>query len=463
MSNTINNSSFIREMLTALDVPGVLSGEDVRIRSCDPFRNRPSLSPALLRPRSTAEVSTILAAATAHHQPIVTHGGRTGVSGGAFASAEEIIVSLERMSAIEEIDTYNNVAVVQAGATLESIHRAVAERDLFYPVDLGARGTATIGGNIATNAGGNRVVRWGTTRSNVLGLEAVLSNGSVISSMNRLVKNNTGYDLKHFFIGSEGTLGIITRAVLRLAPMPSSQAVALVSVKSYDNLLALLSKARRLSTLSAFEAMWLDYYEIIAAYQTNMPLPADQPYYVLIESMGYNATLDNTLFEEFLAGVYQDGLIQEAVTAGSDQQIADLWSIRERSECIKKEFGAFVPTDISLDVRSIEQFRDAFKSRLQSRYTTARVATVGHLGDNNIHMAINVGPNTLDEEEGVEKILYDTVREFEGAITAEHGIGQLKRKFLPEHRSKADMALMRQLRGTFDPLHLLNRDVLFSG
>jgi FAD/FMN-containing dehydrogenase len=461
MSKSPNCSSFIREMRTTLGDRGVLTGEDVRIRSCDPFRHRPPQSPAILRPNSTEEVSYILTAATAHQQPIVTHGGCTGVSGGAFASAEEIIISLERMPAIQEIDTFNNVAVVQAGATLESIHRAVAEKDLFYPVDLGARGTATIGGNIATNAGGNRVVRWGTTRSNVLGLEAVLADGSVISSMNRLVKNNTGYDLKYLFIGSEGTLGIVTRAVLRLAPMPSSQAIALVSVKSYENLLALLSKARRLSTLSAFEAMWHDYYEIIAAHKTNMPLPADQPYYVLIESMGYNSASDNTLFEEFLGGVYEDGLVHEAVTAESAQQIADLWSIRESSQYIKKEFGAFVPSDVSLDVRSIEQFRGVFKSRLQSRYAGARLATVGHLGDNNIHFAINVGPDTLKEEEAVERILYDTVREFEGAITAEHGIGQLKRKFLPEHRRDADMALMRQLRGSFDPLRLLNRDVLF--
>ena len=455
-------SRLVAELKQIVGEAGLLTGSDVRLRSCDPFRPIPIESPAIVRPASVAELSRVMALCSALGQRVVIHGGRTGVSGGAFAGADELVISLERLNRIEEICAVTYTAVVQAGVVLEALQNAVAERGMLYPVDLGAKGSATIGGMIATNAGGNRVLRWGMTRQNLLGVEAVLADGTVVSNMNRLLKNNTGYDLKHLFIGSEGTLGIVTRAVVRLVPAPVSQSVAFVSVQSYRKLLALLGLARRLATLSAFEVMWRDYYELVAASGSGRrPVEPAQPYYVLIEALGQNKELDEKLFEQFLVGAYEEELVADAVTATSGKQVAELWRVREGSEVIVREFGAFVSTDVSIDLRHIEEFLARLKSLLQTRYPGVRTATFGHLGDNNIHIAINVGPDTIGEESNVERLLFQAVGEFAGAITAEHGIGRLKREFLPEHRSPAEMGVMRQIRAALDPAGLLNREVLF--
>jgi len=441
---------------------GILTGDDVRARSCDPFRPVPPLGPMIVRPADTGELARVMELCSSRGQRVVTHGGRTGVAGGAYTGADEIAISLERMAKIEEICPVSHVAVVQAGVTVEALQSAAAEQGLFYPVDLGAKGTATIGGTIATNAGGNRVLRWGMTRANVLGLEAVLADGSLVSAMNRLVKNNTGYDLKHMFVGSEGTLGIVTRAVMRLVPAPSSQAVAFVSVSNHASLLALLGRARRLSTLSAFEVMWPDYYDLISASGTGRaPVAADAGAYVLIEAMGYNADLDRQIFDDFLQNAYEAGVIVDAVTAASNKQIAELWRVREGAEVIVREMSPFVSFDISVDVRHVDAFVARAKGILAETYPVVRTATFGHLGDNNIHIAVHVGRDTVAEETNVERCVYRALREFDGAITAEHGIGQLKREFLPQHKSAGEMDMMRRVRGALDPVRLLNRDVLF--
>lgn len=395
-------------------------------------------------------------------QRVVMHGGRTGVSGGAIVGEDEIALSLERMNVIEEVCPVTSLAVVGAGVTIEALQNAAAEQGLFYPIDLGAKGSATVGGSIATNAGGNRVLRWGMTRQNVMGLEAVLADGTVVSAMNRLVKNNTGYDVKQFFIGTEGTTGIVTRAVMRLVPAPTSQSVAFLAVESEPALLTLLTRARQLATLSAFEVMWPDYYDIVAGSGTDrQPLARGHHAYVLIEAMGYDRELDAQVFETFLQKCYTEGLVSDAVLAASDKQIADLWRVREGAECIVREMSPFVSSDISLDVREVSHFVDLVRRRLADRYSVVRTATFGHLGDNNIHLALHVGPDTIAEEPNVERIMFDTLRSFGGALTAEHGIGQFKRAFLPEHKHSGEMAVMHAVRAAFDPNRLLNRDVLF--
>jgi FAD/FMN-containing dehydrogenase len=441
---------------------GILTGEDVRARSCDPFRAVPPLGPAIVRPANTGEVAAIVTLCAAHGQRIVTHGGRTGVAGGAYVGAKEIVVSLERMSRIEEVCGVSQLAVVEAGVTIEALQTQAAAQGLFYPVDLGSKGSATIGGTIATNAGGNRVLRWGMTRQNLLGLEAVLSDGTVVCAMNRLVKNNTGYDLKHLFVGSEGTLGIVTRAVVRLVPAPTSQAVAFVSVASQQNLLALLGRARRLSTLSAFEVMWPDYYDLVSESATGRrPVEPGRAAYVLIEAMGYNELLDQQIFEEFLSDAYEAGLIAEGVTASSRKQIAELWRVREAAEVIVREMSPFVSFDISVDVRRVEAFVSRARGLLAEAYPVVRTVTFGHLGDNNIHIGAHVGPDTVSQEHRVESLVFRALREFDGAITAEHGIGQLKRGFLPDHKSAGEMTAMRRIRDALDPGRLFNHDVLF--
>lgn len=458
----MNRISIVEDIRAITGDRGILTGEDVSRRSCDPFREIPALSPAIVRPASTTELSAVLALCNKRGQRVVTHGGRTGVSGGAYAGADEIIISLERMSRIEEICPVGQLAVVEAGVTVEALQDAAAQQGLFYPIDLNSKGTATIGGTISTNAGGNRVLRWGMTRQNLLGIEAVLADGTIVSAMNRLVKNNTGYDLKHFFVGAEGTLGIVTRAVVRLVPAPSSQAVAFVSVAGNDELLALLGRAHRLSTLSAFEVMWPDYYDLIAASGSERrPVEPGQGAYVLIETMGYSADLDQQIFEAFLGEAYEAGLIIDAVTAASNKQIADLWRVREGAEIIVREMSPFVSFDISVDVRQVDALVARAKAMLHESYAVVRTATFGHLGDNNIHIAVHVGPDTVAEENNVERCVFRALLEFGGAITAEHGIGQTKREFLPEHKHPGEMEMMRRVRAALDPYRLINRDVMF--
>ena len=252
------------ELLSIVGKGGLLDPEDFETRSCDPFRHVAILSPFVVRPTSTEQVSQVVKLAASHGLGIVSHGGRTGVAGGAFAGRDTIVVSLERMNQVEEICDLDQVAVVQAGVPIEALHAAAEARGLFYPVDLGSKGSATLGGTIATNAGGNHVVRWGMTRQNLLGVEAVLADGTIVSSLNRLIKNNMGYDLKQLFVGTEGTLGIVTRAVVKLVPLPTTQDVAFVGVDGMDKVLALLNLARAVPSLSAFEVMWRDYYDLMA-------------------------------------------------------------------------------------------------------------------------------------------------------------------------------------------------------
>jgi FAD/FMN-containing dehydrogenase len=450
------------DLLSILGTRGLLEGEDVSGRSCDPFRMVPPGGRMIVRPATTQEVSEVLSLCHRKRQKVVTHGGRTGVAGGAYSGEDEIIISLERMAAITDICPVTHVAEVEAGVPLAILQESVAAYDLIYPIDLGSKGSATIGGTIATNAGGNRVIRWGMTRSNVLGVEAVLSDGTIVSAMNRLIKNNTGYDLKHLLIGSEGTIGIVTRAVLRLVPTPSSQCVAFISVAGHDALVALLSRARRLMTLSAFEVMWPDYYELVAEHDpTRRPLEPGQGAYVLVEAMGYEESIDRALFNAFLEGAYADGLIVDAVLAASQQQVLDLWRVREAADIIVQTMSPFVSFDVSIDVRCVETFTNETKEVLRARFPGLQTATFGHLGDNNIHIAAHVGPDTLRHEQEIEAIVFGVLKRYGGAITAEHGIGQSKRAFLGEHRTPGEMEMMRRFRSGLDPLGLLNHDVMF--
>lgn len=441
---------------------GLLLGDAAAMRSCDPFRNVAPTGGIIVRPSNTREVSLVLELCTRHRRQVVTHGGCTGVAGGAYAVDGEINLSLERMNAIEEIDPIGQTATVQAGAPLEAVQDALAEEGLLYPIDLGSRGTATIGGTIATNAGGNRVLRWGMTRANILGLEAVLADGTIVDAMNRLIKNNSGYDVKQMLIGSEGTIGVVTRAVLKLVPAPSSQCVAFVAVPHFDALLALLQRARRMQILSAFEVMWRDYYDLMVASDSGRsPLRSGYPYYILIEAMGYDETADSIVFQAFLESALEDGLIADAVTAASGKQIADLWLVREGSEVIVREMSPFLAFDVSIDLRRVEIFVDSVKAALATAFENPRFVTFGHLGDNNIHLGVHVGADTVARELEIETIVYAMVRDFGGALTAEHGIGRFKRKFLPDHVSAGALDLMRRMRRAADPATLLNRDVLF--
>ncbi|WP_426387812.1 FAD-binding oxidoreductase [Sphingobium sp. R-21] len=461
MMKTTGSPDLVERLLHELGPGAVLTGEDVAARSCDPFMHVPPRSTALLRPRSTAEVSSILEQCHRAGQSIVVHGGCTGVAGGALADESELVLSLERMNHIIEIDPLGATMTVEAGVPIEEVQRAAAAHDLFYPVDLGSKGSATVGGTIATNAGGNRVIRWGMTRQNVLGLEVVLADGTILDLQNHFLKNNTGYDLKHLFIGSEGTLGIVCKAVLRLVPLPTTQHVALLSLGSFADVLELLGRARALQQLSAFEVMWQDYYAIVSQDPTRRIVAPDAAFYVLIEAMGYDEAGDASAFSALLEPALEDGLLIDAVPAGSARQVEDIWRVREGSEMLVREMWPFISFDVSVDIRTADPFVTAVRAALGETFGVYRSVAFGHLGDSNIHIGVHIGPDTRRREREVEQCVYDVLQEFGGALTAEHGIGTAKRDFLPQHVSPAALRTMRQVRQALDADRLINGNVLF--
>ena len=456
------HTSLRDELIAIIGPRGVLERDDFAGRSCDPFTPTAIASPLVARPANAEELSQVVKAAVRHGFKIVTHGGLTGLSGGALTRPDTIVVSTERMRQIERIDELGQYAVVGAGVPVEELHNAAEAHGLFYPIDLGSKGSATIGGTIATNAGGNHVIRWGMTRQNILGLEAVLADGTVVDAMNSLLKNNMGYDLKHVLIGTEGTLGIVTRAVVKLAPLPTTQDVAFLAVESMEKLLHLLVRARAMPTLSAFEVMWQDYYGLMATHDSaRRPVEPNWPYYVLVETMGYDEEHDRALFERFVEDVFESGLAADGVLATSDRQKQDLWHVREGSEITIREFGSIAAFDISVDLEHVEQFVDDAYAALRRHFGDVRGVTLGHLGDNNIHLAINVGDDTVARTHEIEDVVFKALAPFGGSITAEHGIGVLKKDFLHQYKSKPELDMMKRIKAALDPDGVLNPDVIF--
>ena len=456
-------ADFLTAMQALLGQGGVLTGEDVAMRSADPFRVVPVAADAILRPRDTSEVSAILKSAAAHGVTIVTHGGRTGVSGGVDSRAGEVVISLERINRVEEVDPVGRTITAGAGVTIEALHAAAEAAGLYYPVDLGARGSATVGGTIATNAGGNRTLRWGMTRDRVWGLEAVLADGTVVSSMNRLVKNNTGYDLKQLFIGSEGTLGLVTRAVFRLVPNPVSHAVALVAVPDNAAMLRLLDAMQRLGSLSAFELMYPEFYESVTRPEVQpRPLPLGAHGYVLVEAMGYDPDTDHAQFEAVLERMLEEGVAADAVIAQSDAQRAALWKIRESVDVAVRAIFPLTMFDVSLGVADIDPYVVALRRQLEAAYPAAKMIVQGHVGDNNIHLGISVGPDTPAHEHAIDAIVYNALVPYAGSMSAEHGIGTLKNEWLKISRNPAEIGLMRAIKLALDPANRLNPRVLFE-
>jgi FAD/FMN-containing dehydrogenase len=453
----------IADLQAALGPGGVLTGADAYARSgswgvahCD--------AAAVLRPRSTAEVSAALCLCHAAGQPVVTEGGKTGLVGGTRAGSNEIALSLERMNRIEQLDARGRTLTVQAGVTLQTVHEAAEAQDLIMPLDLGARGSATIGGNIATNAGGNQVIRYGMMREQVLGLEVVLADGTVLSSMNQVLKNNTGYDLKQLFIGSEGTLGVITRAVLRLRPLMPARHSALIATDSIEHLVTLLTFIERElgGRMSAFEAMWNSYYSLASRgpHLGEAPMPTDHPFYVLIESAGAEPAADGERFLAVLERALEDGLVLDAVLAQNEKERAAFWAIRDNIECLAALWPLAI-FDVSLPVATMDAYLARCAGRLEDALGTLRWATFGHLGDGNLHLAIGLGRDDPHTRHAVEEIVYSELAGIGGSISAEHGIGLDKRDFLHYSRSAQEIALMKTIKQALDPRNILNPGRIF--
>ncbi|WP_322102534.1 FAD-binding oxidoreductase [Paraburkholderia sp. J41] len=453
------------EILTALlDALGhdVLTTRDhlLERRNAD-WSGLPGEAPlALLRPRSTAQVSQALALCNRFRQPVVVQGGLTGLAGGACTSAGEIALSLERMAAIQEVDAISGTITVETGVTLEAVQHAASEAGLMFPLDLGARGSCTIGGNLATNAGGNRVIRYGMARDQVLGLEAVLADGSVIGGLHKMVKNNTGYDLRNLMIGSEGTLGIITRAVLRLRPRAGALATAWCGLPDYAAVTRLLGEAqRRLATgVSAFEVMWPSFVDYMLAHVSTLrsPLDTKHPFYVLLESAGGDGQRHQDAFEDFLADMLEAGVIGNASIAQSQGDAGAFWRIRDATA----EFPILMPDliafDVSFAIADIGRAAQHCDQALRAAWPGSTVLTYGHLGDGNLHLIVQVPGGGETTADAVEALVYGIVREYGGSVSAEHGIGGKKRNVLGHTRSPAELAAMRAIKFALDPHGILN-------
>lgn len=452
----------LNDLVAVVGPENVLRGDDVSQRSVDWFTGAPCRAKAIVRPRNTEQLSKVMALCYQTDQLVVTHGGMTGIVHGGEASPEELVVSLELMNQIEEVDLVGSTIQVQAGVTLQRVQEAAAEIDMQFPLDLGARGSCTIGGNIATNAGGIRVIRYGMMRQQVLGLEAVLSDGTVVSSLNKMLKNNAGYDLKQLFIGSEGTLGIVTRAVLRLQPHMPSEQTALVAVPSFDALTQLLRKVSQqlANSLSAFEALWNSHYKLVTTEsgKHSPPLADDSPFYAIIETLGLDDSQDAEHFAEMLENAMEDGLITEAVLASSGAQRQGIWAIREDIEVLVKELKPMFSYDVSLPIPQMDAYVATLEQNLKAQFPeTGKMIVFGHLGDGNLHIMITVRDDSPQSRRQVEQLVYSPLQEYAGSISAEHGIGLEKRDYLSISRSSEEIALMKRMKVALDPKLLLNR------
>jgi len=407
----------------------------------------------VVRPRDTKDISVFLKYCNDHKLPVVTQGGLTGLAGGATPQYGEIVLSMERLKGVTELDQQSMTMTVKAGTPLQTIHDAAEDVGLRFPVDLGARGSCQIGGNVSTNAGGNQVLSFGMTRASVLGLEAVQADGTIIPAYNKMLKNNAGYDLKQLFIGSEGTLGIVTEVVLRLFPIARNKQTALVALNSFEKIVKLLNITQaKFARLTAFEVMWNDYFQraIHDNHNVSDTFDVEYPFYVLLESE--NDSLDQ--FQQVLFDELENENLADAVIAQSGKDTDLFWGIRDSVAEVLGSIGDLANFDIGLPVSQMSGFLDKAHRTLKGRFEGIETLTFGHIADGNIHMIAWVEGKELSKQ--IYKHIYELINEFGGTVTAEHGIGYHKADYLALCRSPEEIALMRILKKAMDPNNILN-------
>jgi FAD/FMN-containing dehydrogenase len=419
---------------------------------------------AIALPGDVAEVQGIVLWANEQGVAVVPSGGRTGLSGGAVAANGELVLSLERMNRVLDFDAVDRTVTVQAGMTLHAVHEAAQEHGLIYPVDFAARGSCSIGGNIATNAGGIRVIRYGNTREWIAGLTVVAGNGELLQLNRGLIKNSSGYDLRQLMIGSEGTLGVVVEATLRLTDPPPPSQVMLLALPTMDAVMEVFSLFRARLTLQAFEFFTDVALRHVLAHGAQRAIDGDHPYYVVTEFDVDEASQDAALaaFEHGL----DHGWISDGVIAQSDAQAAALWRLREG---ITESLAPHRPykNDISLRISALPMFLHEIQALLGREYPHFDVVWFGHIGDGNLHINVLRPEHLSDSDfiaqcEHVTKLLADTLQRHGGSISAEHGIGLVKRAYLGSTRSEGEIALMRGVKQVFDPNGLLNPGKLFG-
>lgn len=445
------------DLLTSLGEMVSTEPDVLEKHSCDwsnVNRQRPL---AVIRPRTVGDVSTALRLCHQAGIAVVPQGGLTGLAGGATPQAGQVVLSLERLRGIEEIDRDSATMTVLAGTPLEMAQKAAAEAGLYLALDIGARGSCQIGGNIATNAGGNHVIRYGMARAQVLGLETVLADGTILTALTKVMKNNAGYDLNQLFIGSEGTLGIVTRAVLRLHAQPQSRTTALIATPGYEATVKVLRRLQAsLGEVGAFEAMWPDFYRFVTNHPVtgSKPLADTHPFYALTEFRGSEPERDGARLEECLAAAIDAGEAIDALIAQSEREARSFWVIREGEALDRMPY--VINFDVSAPTAQLGALAERLKSALTARWPDGQFYVYGHVGDGNIHLSAWAG-GTLDAvAHEMDEIVYGEVRRIGGSISAEHGVGTLKRPYLGHSRSQAEIDVMRRVKAALDPKGILN-------
>jgi FAD/FMN-containing dehydrogenase len=423
---------------------------------------------AVVRPGSAVEVAAVVRLCADAHVAIVPQGGNTGLVGGGVpdATGTQVLLSLQRMNRVRLLDEANLTVTAEAGCVLQTVQEAAAARGLLFPLSLAAEGSCTLGGNLATNAGGTAVLRWGNARDLCLGLEVVNAQGQIWDGLTGLRKDNTGYDLRDLFVGSEGTLGIITAATLKLAPQPAATTTAWAACDTLEDCVALLNLARRRlgSGLTGFEAMGRFSLDLVARHFPQLPrLLPQTPWAVLLEQSDTESEeAARSRFESLLGAALETGTVTDAVVAESLAQTKAMWHLRESIPLAQAEEGLNIKHDISLPVSAIAAFVQQADAALQAAYPGVRLVNFGHLGDGNLHYNVQAPPGDdgrrflADEEHAVNTIVFDAVARFGGSFSAEHGIGLLKRDELAARKSPVALQMMRSIKAALDPQGLFN-------
>lgn len=478
-------SNLIEELSAIVGAKYCLSGADDRARyDNDITRHHQGKSLAVVRPATVEEVSAIMKLATKTRTPVVPQSGNTGLAGGASVSqkSEAIILSTDRMDKIISINPKSHVAHVEAGVILANLHEAADQHDLVFPLLFGARGSCRIGGNLATNAGGSNVVRYGNTRALCLGLEVVMPDGEIVNLMSALHKDNTGYDLKDLFIGAEGTLGIITKAVLKLSPKPKAFATAMVSVRDMNAALTLLNRVQ-IETgggVEAFEYMPKNYFENLRQIDPKAPMPFETPAEIgiLIEvaaTSERDATPgdDGTIavanrLTDALGAMMETGEVLDATIAQSVAQRAEMWRQREMAFEVSTHKGYPISTDVAVPLDLVGTFLERANARVCKVLPDAEVIEIAHLGDGNLHYSLwpdaAGGAHLTDDiRDQIYTIVEDVVAELDGSFSAEHGIGTHKLASMARRKDPGALMVMRRIKAALDPLNIMNPGKVLPG
>ena len=463
-------SNLIDSLRAVLGTAHVLGGDDAAGFLTDQHRRLTGRALAVVRPADTEQVAQVVRLCREHRTPIVPQGGNTGLMGAATPddSGKAVLLSLGRLNRIRAIDTDNDTLTAEAGCVLANVQQAARDAGRLFPLSLGSEGSCTIGGNLGTNAGGTQVLRYGNARELTLGIEVVTAEGEIWNALRGLRKDNTGYALRDLYIGSEGTLGIITAATLKLYPLPVAQHTALLAFNCIRDAIAFLSKARAGfgAGLTAFELMSDTAFGLIAQHVPEQPIPLEalaSPWYALIElSDSEGEDHARARFEAVIGTAFEDGLVADATIAQSLQQSQALWRLRDEAlgEAQRRD-GRNVKHDVSVPISRIPEFLSDTAAALQAHFPGVRPVAFGHLGDGNLHYNVShaVGQSSdtvFAVEDEIHQVVHDSAHAHGGSISAEHGIGQTKRDVLPRYKTEVELDLMRRVKQALDPLGLLN-------